>query len=66
MDTRWQQRVVESPVIYRQHCDFQRFDGVEIVALRRNDAKVGLVVQVSSLDTREVYAEGSGIQGHSI
>lgn len=58
--------MIESPVIYRQHFNFQHFDGAEIVALRRSDAKAGMVVHASSLDTMEVDAEGSGTQGHPI
>lgn len=46
--------------------DFQHFDGADIVASRRNDAKVGMVVHSSSLDTREADTEGSGVQGHPI
>ena len=41
--------MIESLVIYLQ-CS----DGTDIVALRRNDTKVGMVVHAFSLDTREV------------
>lgn len=62
MGTRWQQRVIESWAILST--DFQHCDGTEIVAFRRNDAKVGVVAHASNLGNREVEAEGSGVRGH--